>query len=472
MSRVDIEATVTAAIEATQSAGAETSASAPTAVPISAKSAQGLDPDPTPEPLQEPIAIPLASLLPTATPAPLPTPTASPTTGYPIENSIVVTSPSVIATPTPESRTEMLARVKEAVVRISTDIGVGSGVIVEVDESGDTAYVLTNYQVVDDGSPINVVVGSSETLQGSIVGFDALRDLAVVQICCGTDFSSLAFADPEAVRLTDNILSLGYLPENLSDSALLADGIVTGLIYDADLDRREFQVDAAIEPGFSGGPLLSDAGEIAGINSYVVLPVPGPGPVGGTGFAVSTDDLEDQYRSLRSGQTVTAPAPSADPRFPSGIYTSPNGGWQINVPDGWRLDESTGSMVDIWDGSNQATIRVSLIAVDPILYPDALFFREEWTVSPAPDWSDYKIVSESIDIFRTKVSSSKTARGHEFQATFKYDDQEWLETTHWFVTDGTRYSVSLLAPSYVRQLTEFSAFDVDLRIAFTSFRPL
>ena len=468
---VVIEPAIAAVAESTPSPTAETSTAVPAFVPVA------VTPVPTPGPLPAPTAAPQPTPMPAIIVPPSPTsvPTQPPSP-YPAENSIEQAIPTATAIPDIESRAEMLERVRGSVVRVSTDVTVGSGAIVEVDPEAGTAYILTNYHVVDGGDQISVTVNDADTYTASLVGFDVPRNLAVLQICCDPGFKNLPFADPNAVRLTATVLALGYPsgdgPDAVPDAFTLVEGTVSGLQYVSAIDRYEIQTDAVTDAGQSGGPLLLDTGEIAGLNTYTVRSSPGPGIVEGLGFAISSQTLEDRYGFMRTGGIVPATAPASDPRFPNGIYTSPASGWQINVPNGWRVEESDSSRVDVWDGTNEATVRVSLISVDPFLYPDALFFREEWTVSPAPDWSNYEIVSESIAIFRTKISNSKTIRGHEFQSTFTFDGREWHETTHWFVTDGTRYAVSLLVPVDIRDLPENSAFDVDLRIAFTSFRPL
>ena len=96
---------------------------------------------------------------------------------------------------------EMIESVRPSVVMVVTDlgdsVGQGSGFIFEVE--GQSAYVLTNQHVVDWHRTVQIVVNDRDTYEGTVLGRDADRDLAVVKICCGS-FSALEFADMQKVR--------------------------------------------------------------------------------------------------------------------------------------------------------------------------------------------------------------------------------------------------------------------------------
>ena len=130
-----------------------------------------------PTPTSTPVATPTSTARPTPTatltPTPVPTPSATP----------AVTLASVIQ------------RVRPSVVRIDTNLSTGSGVIFEVSASDGSANVLTNYHVIEGASSITVVVNDSTTYTGVLLGIDALRDLAVVRICCNVNFQALPFGD-------------------------------------------------------------------------------------------------------------------------------------------------------------------------------------------------------------------------------------------------------------------------------------
>ena len=140
-------------------------------------------------------------------------------------------------------------------VRITISTGTGTGVI--FDTQGRTGYVVTNEHVVEGQSRVNVTVNDSTTYNGTVLGIDAVRDLAVVSICCG-DFTALEFGDAAALEVGDEVVSIGYaLGSRIQGSATVTKGIVSALRWDPDRSAYVIQSDAAINPGNSGGPMLS-----------------------------------------------------------------------------------------------------------------------------------------------------------------------------------------------------------------------
>ena len=152
-----------------------------------------LVPTPDMEALVSAAAAAIAVALPTPTPTPRPTPTPT---------------PRPTPTPTP-SLAEMVAKVRPAVVRIDNVAtgGGGSGVIVET--TGSTAYVVTNWHVVEGASQVIVTANDTETYTGQILGSSAAQDLAVVQICCGT-FTVATFGDAWGLRTGTEVVAVGY----------------------------------------------------------------------------------------------------------------------------------------------------------------------------------------------------------------------------------------------------------------------
>ena len=425
----------------------------------------------TPQPVVVPVHPPEITS-PTQTPIPAPTPTASPVptpTASPVPTAVPTPTPTHTPTPVPETRSEMIERVRTAVVRVRTDVASGSGVIVEIDPTEGTAFILTNYHVIEGSQTVDVTVNDSDVYRATTVGMDEIRDLAVLQICCDQEFMHLGFANPESIRLSEPVIVLGYPLGDEVDSLRISVGIVSGVQYSATYKRHEIQTDAALNPGNSGGPLLLDTGEIAGINTYVVRTSSGSIAVEGFGFAVSSETLEDQYEVMRSGAMVVAPTPIADPAIVDGVYTSDTTGWKINVPAGWSLDDSDPASVVIWDGKNEGSIRIETVAVGSLSYPNTAAYIRDWTVAAGAGMTNYVIISENANIFRSRASSGDLVSGHEFQTSFTFDSRNWSETRHWFVTDGIFYDVQLAFPADIRNLPEYSKLDLDLRLTHISF---
>jgi hypothetical protein len=136
----------------------------------------------------------------------------------------------------------------------AADISVGSGVVI-----GAHGEVLTNAHVVKDCTKITVR-GSS----ASIIARDEKNDLAAVR----SDLPSspvAIFRDGRPVRAGDAVVALGYpLFGLLTDTASLSAGHVSALAGIGG-DTRFLQIDAAVQPGNSGGPLLDASGHLVGI---------------------------------------------------------------------------------------------------------------------------------------------------------------------------------------------------------------
>ena len=199
----------------------------------------------------------------------------------------------------------MVKQARSAVVRIQTSSGSGSGVIFET--QGQTGYVITNHHVVEGEVRVSVIVNDSTTYRGSVLGTDSTRDLAVVSICCGS-FRTLPFGNAATLQPGDAVVAIGY-PLGLAGEATITRGIVSALRYDSAHRRDVIQTDAAINPGSSGGPMLSMSGEILGINTFRYERTDSGRPVDRLGFAISEQTVREQIPTLRARVPTPTPAP-------------------------------------------------------------------------------------------------------------------------------------------------------------------
>ena len=314
----DIEATVAAGIAATRAAEptltptpqptpdidatvearmAATIAAMPTATPTPT-----LVPTATPAPTASPTPVPTATPtpVPTATPTPVPTDTRRPTsTPIPTSTPQPTLSVSVVLS-------EMVKRVRPGVVRIESRVSTGSGAIFET--QGRTAYIVTNHHVVEGSAEVSVTVNDSAEYQGTVLGTDAVRDLAVVRICCG-NFRTLPFGDASSLEPGDEVVAIGYALGLLGE-ATITRGIVSAIRYDANYLSDVIQTDAAINPGNSGGPMLSPAGEMLGINTFRYDRTEGGRTAEGLGFAISEETVQQRIASLKTSSPRPTPFPT------------------------------------------------------------------------------------------------------------------------------------------------------------------
>jgi S1-C subfamily serine protease len=163
----------------------------------------------------------------------------------------------------------------------------GSGFI--YDHEG---HIVTNYHVVEGTDELQVTFFDGATFSATIVGMDALSDLAVLHVNCPADrLRTLPLGDSDAVRVGQPVVAIGN-PFGLQGS--MSAGIVSavGRFLPASTEETGattyavpgvLQTDAAINPGNSGGPLLNLAGQVIGVNTAIQSPVEGSA---GVGFAV------------------------------------------------------------------------------------------------------------------------------------------------------------------------------------------
>ena len=138
-------------------------------------------------------------------------------------------------------------------------IGSGSGFYIN-----NKGYALTNNHVIDICAQSVAVIDGKETLF-RVIATDKTNDVAVLK----TSYKSRNFIkiNEDGAKLGENVVAVGYpLAGRLSDSVKITRGIVSSL---SGLDNNigQIQIDAALQPGNSGGPVLNENGELIGIAS-------------------------------------------------------------------------------------------------------------------------------------------------------------------------------------------------------------
>jgi len=166
--------------------------------------------------------------------------------------------------------------------------GVGTGVVIV-----DKGIILTNLHVVLGAKRVQVVFADGLESDATVTGVRPEHDLAVLQAhTIPDDLVAATMRSTADLALGDQVVAVGF-PFGIGPSATA--GVVSGL-------RREFrspegkqvltdliQFDAAVNPGSSGGPLVTAQGEVVGIVTAILNPTDQRFFVG-IGFAVPIEN--------------------------------------------------------------------------------------------------------------------------------------------------------------------------------------
>ena len=206
----------------------------------------------TPTPVPEE---PTATATPTPSPSPVP-PTATPTPGIPTP------TPTLMPLPTPEPPWEAIEELRPSIVKVTTEHGSGTGVIVRSPFIGH-ATIMTNRLIVDGAEAISVITNDGTEYDAKAIEEDEARNLAYIDICCSTSLEALTL-DRDAAAFPDSWVFMTGVPAD--EQELLASlAKIVDVRFEPDADLEIIETDAAVDPGLSGGLLLNEDGTIAGI---------------------------------------------------------------------------------------------------------------------------------------------------------------------------------------------------------------
>jgi S1-C subfamily serine protease len=137
--------------------------------------------------------------------------------------------------------------------------GRGSGTAFVVSPDG---YLVTCDHVVRGATDIKVKLGD-QTVPCKVVASDKTHDVAVLHVD-RHDLPALPLADSESVELAEDVRAIGYpLSDVLGSSVKVTQGSISGIVSKS--RGKIFQIDAVVNPGNSGGPLLDGRGAVIGV---------------------------------------------------------------------------------------------------------------------------------------------------------------------------------------------------------------
>lgn len=186
-------------------------------------------------------------------------------------------------------------------VEIPTE-GMGSGSV--LDKQG---HILTNFHVVEGAREIEVSLFNGKSFQAQRVGEDMSSDLAVIRIEAPPEMlHPVEIGDSTRLKVGQRAFAVGN-PFGLERT--LTTGVISSLNRSLPSRNRRamrsiIQIDAAVNPGSSGGPLLDSRGRLVGMTTAIASRT---GQNTGVGFAIPASTIARNLPQLIEKGRVVRP---------------------------------------------------------------------------------------------------------------------------------------------------------------------
>lgn len=205
-----------------------------------------------------------------------------------------------------------------------------------VGESAPIEYLLTNYHVVADNEEgVYVWMGKDTEIKCEVVVGEPDKDIAVLKVETPIDEEPLPLGTEDMVKMGDDVFALGYPTNDISnaitsypDDVSASKGIISKMSTWNNV--RYYQIDAALNQGNSGGPLLHENGYVIGIATMKMNDTEGIN--GAIRIEEALDALASVGVQVKMATLTTAsdspsltasPTPVASPSLSPSLTTSP-----------------------------------------------------------------------------------------------------------------------------------------------------
>ena len=229
---------------------------------------------------------------PTATPQPTPTRIRFPSTATP--------------QPPPTDFSDLFAKYVNSVFRIETSSGMGTGWLIE------PGLILTNHHVVEGSTIVSVRQNQGSLFTARVRAIDEPRDIALLSFDVSQTFldpmaKPIPTGDAYTSKIASSMMAMGYsgeltpLEDGTVGPATANIGVLSGIVNFIFFDVNNLVIDAAVDPGDSGGPVLNLDGEVVGMTRAAQAYTGSGQRVVGTFYAVEWGAIRDALPNLKRG---------------------------------------------------------------------------------------------------------------------------------------------------------------------------
>jgi len=195
-------------------------------------------------------------------------------------------------------------RVAPSVVKILTNEGSGSGVIIS---TADNGYIVTNHHVINGYETVGVIFANDskndEVNIGTVIKYDEIKDLALVRLNQKRNDAIPIDIAKQKLNVGDDVHAIGHpLGEDWTYTRGYVSQMRSQYSWQTSVSEHHvadvIQTQTPINPGNSGGPLVNDNGELVGINTF------GNSKFQGMNYSVSNSSVQEFLNSAVNVERV------------------------------------------------------------------------------------------------------------------------------------------------------------------------
>lgn len=209
------------------------------------------------------------------------------------------------------SLSSAISKVEDAVITVmNDDDAIGSGFIYKVDNK--YAYILTNEHVITGKDKVKISLSNDIEKEATVLGSDSYLDIAVLRTTKNDIKRVSTLSSSDKANIGDVVFTIGT-PVDKEYKNTVTSGILSGKdrgvktkisnYSNKDIVMNVLQIDASINSGNSGGPLLNANGEVIGICTLKIT----EDNVEGLGFAIPIETAKNHLNELENKKDIKHP---------------------------------------------------------------------------------------------------------------------------------------------------------------------